>query len=82
MGCSLISTYLSHGVVLGLRRLVSADVAAGRLVAPFDLSLSLDLAYYLICPEETADRPKVAAFRTWILDRLEKEEEAAVPAAR
>ncbi len=62
-----------HGVVLGLHRLVSADIAAGRLVAPFDLSLSLDLAYYLICPEEAADRPKVTAFRTWILDRLEKD---------
>jgi LysR family glycine cleavage system transcriptional activator len=55
------------GVVLGFRSLVADDLAAGRLVIPFDLSLPLSFAYYVVAPEATADRPKVAAFRDWLL---------------
>jgi LysR family transcriptional regulator, glycine cleavage system transcriptional activator len=70
-----------HGVVLGLRRLVRTDIAAGRLVVPFDLPLPIDLAFYLICPEESADRPKVSAFRSWIVDRIEAERQADADAS-
>jgi LysR family glycine cleavage system transcriptional activator len=55
------------GVVLGFRSLVADDLAAGRLVIPFDLSLPLSFAYYVVAPEATADRPKVVAFRDWLL---------------
>jgi len=58
-----------HGVALGSSVLVGDDVAAGRLVRPFDLSLSdpLDFSYYVVCPEADVDRPKVAAFRSWVI---------------
>jgi LysR family transcriptional regulator, glycine cleavage system transcriptional activator len=56
-----------QGVALGRSALVAADLAAGRLVKPFDLSLPFELTYYLVCPEATADRPKIAAFRAWLL---------------
>ena len=55
------------GVALGFRSLVSGDLAAGRLVMPFDLSLPLSFAYFVVAPESTAERPKVAAFRDWLL---------------
>lgn len=55
------------GVVLGNKELAAHDLATGRLVAPFDLSLSMNLAYYVVSPEATADRPKVALFREWLL---------------
>jgi len=58
-----------HGVVLGGSVLVGDDLAAGRLVRPFDLSLSdpLNFSYYVVSPEADVDRPKVAAFRLWMI---------------
>jgi LysR family glycine cleavage system transcriptional activator len=58
-----------HGVALGNTSLVGDDLASGRLVRPFALSLKVasDFAYYLVTPTALADRPLVAAFRTWAL---------------
>jgi LysR family transcriptional regulator, glycine cleavage system transcriptional activator len=55
------------GVALGQTHLVEADIAAGRLIAPFDTVLPTDAGYYLVTPEERADSPKVALFRAWLL---------------
>jgi len=61
------------GVALALRPLVDADIASGRLCAPFKVELKPQSAYYLVCPEVIADRPAVAAFRKWLLAKsLEK----------
>ncbi len=56
------------GVVLGIKELAAHDLAAGRLVAPFELSLAMDAAYYLVSAEANAERPKVATFRNWLLE--------------
>lgn len=58
------------GVALGRSTMVEADIAAGRLVVPFDVTLPLQAAYYVVSPEETADRPKVKAFRDWLLSTI------------
>lgn len=55
------------GVALGRSVLVADDLAAGRLVKPFDVSLSARYGYYVVCPLATADRPKIADFRNWLL---------------
>jgi len=55
------------GVVLGWRHLAGDDLAARRLVAPFDLTLPLGSAFAFVCPESFADRPKIRAFRAWLL---------------
>jgi LysR family transcriptional regulator, glycine cleavage system transcriptional activator len=55
-----------QGVVLGSDVLCAADLAAGRLVRPFDVGLRLDFGYWVVSPATTADRPKVAAFRDWL----------------
>jgi LysR family glycine cleavage system transcriptional activator len=57
------------GVALALRPLVNADIASGRLAAPFDIEMNPGSAYYLVCPEVIADRPAVAAFRKWLLEQ-------------
>jgi LysR family glycine cleavage system transcriptional activator len=57
------------GVALALRPLVDADIASGRLAAPFDVNVKPGSAYYLVCPEVIADRPPVAAFRKWLLEQ-------------
>jgi LysR family transcriptional regulator, glycine cleavage system transcriptional activator len=57
------------GVALALRPLVDDDIASGRLCAPFKVELKPQSAYYLVCPEVIAERPAVAAFRKWVLEK-------------
>jgi LysR family transcriptional regulator, glycine cleavage system transcriptional activator len=68
-----------QGVVLGSDVLCAADLASGRLVKPFDVRLALDFSYWIVSPQGTADRPKVAAFRDWLLTEASAHE--AAPAA-
>ena len=55
------------GVALGRFHLVEADLAAGRLIAPFDMVVPQDAGYYVVAPEATADTPKIARFRDWLI---------------
>ncbi len=55
------------GVAMGRFHLVEADIAAGRLVALFDMVLPQDAGYYVVTPEATADLPKIAKFRKWLI---------------
>ena len=64
------------GVILGRSALVADDLAAGRLVQPFALSLPADLGYYVVYPPQSAQRPKVRAFRDWLFA------ETRLPSAR
>ncbi len=56
-----------EGVALGRSALAADDLAEGRLVKPFDISLPVEYAYYVVAPEALAERPKVAAFRDWVI---------------
>ena len=47
---------------------VDDALAAGRLVKPFDISLPGDWAHYVVCPEARTDRPKIRAFRDWLME--------------
>jgi LysR family glycine cleavage system transcriptional activator len=57
------------GVALGYAPFVEADIAAGRLVAPFSLSLpsSVGPDAYVVSPEQTAEAPDIRSFRDWLL---------------
>ena len=57
------------GVALALRPMLDADLASGKLVEPFPIEVTPGSAYYLVCPEVIADRPAVAAFRAWLLEK-------------
>lgn len=63
-----------HGVALVGDMLVADDLATGRLVRPFDPSLStpLTFSYYLLSAPDRAGQPKVAAFRDWLLDEAHR----------
>src|SRR5882724_12433711 len=69
------------GVALALRPMVDADLASGRLVEPFKIEVKPRSAYYLVCPEVIADRPAVAAFRAWLLEKAIEPSSAAERAA-
>jgi len=55
------------GVALGRTRYVEDDIAAGRLVVPFDVVLPAEAGFYVVSPEETANAPNIATFRDWLV---------------
>ena len=61
-----------QGVALGNTSLVADDLAAGRLVKPFDLALRVapEFGYYLVAPKHKVERPLVKAFRDWLLEEI------------
>ena len=61
------------GVALGRSILVADDIAAGRLIKPFDLSLRAEFAYFLVCPESHIQRRKVQVFPDWIFKRVSQD---------
>ena len=54
------------GVAMGRTSYVEADIAKGRLVVPFRITLPADAGFYLVSPETRADPPKLRAFRQWL----------------
>jgi LysR family glycine cleavage system transcriptional activator len=56
-----------HGVAIGRDALVEGDLAAGRLVRPFALSVGGRFSYHLVYPAAALKRRPVAAFREWLL---------------
>ena len=67
----------AQGVALARGVLAADELAAGRLVRPFTLSLPTEYAYYLVCPINAAEQPKIAAFRDWLLGEARRESSAA-----
>jgi len=63
---------MGQGAALLPAALVADDLAEGRLVQLSDVSWLEDFAYYLVCPEDSRDRPKVAAFREWIVSEASR----------
>jgi LysR family glycine cleavage system transcriptional activator len=59
------------GVAIGRTSYVEADLAKGRLVAPFNITLPDDWGFYLVSPEASADSPKLAAFRQWLASAVQ-----------
>ncbi len=55
------------GVALARSVLAADALAAGRLVKLFADTVPAAYAYYLVCPPDHLRRPKVKAFRRWLL---------------
>ena len=68
------------GVALGRSPYVEADIAQGRLVVPFDVVLPAEAGYYIVAPEGTADDPKIALFRGWLVKSVTPGAKAPPPA--
>ncbi len=66
-GLLLQAVFAGQGAALLPATVVADDLAAGRLVQLAGAHRLEDFAYYLVCPEGSEARPKVAAFRDWIV---------------
>jgi LysR family glycine cleavage system transcriptional activator len=56
------------GVAMGIRPYIDDDLAAGRLVAPFALSVPKGEEWYLVYRDIRKDQPDFAAFRRWLME--------------
>lgn len=58
------------GVVLSVPALAAGDLAAGRLVLPFEQRIAADYAYFILCEPGALDRPAIQAFVAWLLEEV------------
>ncbi|HEY8287800.1 MAG TPA: transcriptional regulator GcvA [Acetobacteraceae bacterium] len=72
-GLLLQAVLAGQGAGLLPAAMVTLDLAEGKLVKLADTTLLEAFAYYLVYPEANRQRPKVAAFRAWILDTATQE---------
>jgi LysR family glycine cleavage system transcriptional activator len=58
-----------QGVALGELTIAAVDLASGRLVKPFELSLKgpPQFAYYLVSRDDANERPMITSFREWLM---------------
>ncbi|MCB1898103.1 MAG: transcriptional regulator GcvA [Rhodocyclaceae bacterium] len=56
------------GVALALRPLLTHDIAAGRLVVPFDVAVPSGYAYHVVTTTAASERTIVRRFKEWLLE--------------
>lgn len=54
------------GVVASTPQLAATHLENGRLIAPFELEIRLDAAYFIVCSKAAYGRDDVAMFRAWL----------------
>ncbi len=59
-----------EGVALARSSLVEDDLKSGHLIKPFEISLPVEFAYYVVYPEQHLSRPKVKVFRDWLFSEV------------
>lgn len=69
----LQAAIFGQGIAMGHLVLSQADILSGRLVQPFELTMESDMSYDVVCPIESAQRPKVKAFIDWLLETVQQE---------
>jgi len=72
-GLAFVAAIDGLGIALASKPLVAVAIAEGRLVAPFDITVAQQYAYYLVTAEAISDRPAVKAFRRWLLEEAKAE---------
>jgi LysR family transcriptional regulator, glycine cleavage system transcriptional activator len=67
-----------QGVAMLMPAFFAADLAAGRLIQPFDLLATDGDSYWLVYAQERHNVPKIRAFREWMLAEVRGDGERAV----
>jgi LysR family glycine cleavage system transcriptional activator len=60
-----------QGVALGILPFVEEDLASGKLLRPFELTINPGQAYYLIHRKNSLKKPAVNAVRNWLLEQIQ-----------
>lgn len=67
------------GVAIGQQAYLQADLAARRLVAPFDFVLKRSKGYFLVCPKDLAHLTKIRIFKEWLRERIAADPHVGLP---
>ena len=76
-GVLLSAALEGHGVMLGILGMLAEELDSGKLVAPFGMTPDPKLAYYLVYLLGALERPKVRAFRDFLMEELNRDEACA-----
>lgn len=73
----LVFEFAAHGggVALGRSSMSQPMLEGGRLIRPFDVSVPLHEAFYLIAPTDGREHPDAEVFRDWLLSEVEADPE-------
>jgi LysR family glycine cleavage system transcriptional activator len=59
------------GIAIVDPSLVGEELRAGKLVMPFEHTLTQDNAYYFVCPQENRGLPRIQALENWLLKQAD-----------
>jgi LysR family glycine cleavage system transcriptional activator len=62
---------LGRGIALAKSTLAAMDLAEGRLIKPFELSLAVAFAYSVVYPDSKTVMPKVGVFIRWLKEQAD-----------
>jgi LysR family glycine cleavage system transcriptional activator len=65
------------GVAMGHTAYVADDIAQGRLVVPFDITMP-SAGYYFVTPQDKVMTPAISAFRDWLIETSRVPQEQAL----
>ena len=63
-----------HGIGICAVEIVQEYLDTGRLVRPFELSITGGGFYFLVYPENALQKPLVCLFKDWLLEEVRKSE--------
>lgn len=69
-GLALQAAIDGLGVAISYLELAAIDLATGRLVQPFPMSIEHPWSYHIVIPEGSVGDNRVAAFRNWLVEEL------------
>jgi len=67
-----------QGLALASPILFAAEIASGRLVQPFPVTLHYERSVWLVYPQERRRARKIAAFREWLLECVARDPAIAI----
>jgi LysR family transcriptional regulator, glycine cleavage system transcriptional activator len=76
----LEAAILGQGIALAKSTIAAVDLAEGRVVKPFELTLPLEFAYYIVTPESKTLMPKVDLFIRWLKEEVAPAVATSAPA--
>lgn len=68
-----------QGIALAFAALAAADIASGRLVRLFAIELPPAAIYSIVTPEAWSKRPRIAAFRNWLMAEARQPDDNGTP---
>lgn len=69
---TLEAAIAGRGVALAKGTIAKGDLEKGNLVRLFARALPVDFAYYIVCPENRLEIPKVKAFINWLREEAKR----------